>query len=90
MKSIARLLILGLFALPAFAAHDDTKYNKDVVKDTDMKESSKDSKDARKQLEKERPSLVAARDNAVVQQKRERLQQELAARSARQSNSLRI
>ena len=29
---------------------------------------------ARKQLEKERPSLVAARDSAVVRQKRERLQ----------------
>jgi hypothetical protein len=34
--------------------------------------------------------LVAERDNAVVEQKRERLQQELASRSARQSNSLRI
>jgi hypothetical protein len=46
-----------------------------------------DGPEARKRLEKEQPGLVAARDQAVVQQKRERIQQELAARSARQSNS---
>jgi len=46
-----------------------------------------DRPDARKQLEQTNPGLVAARDQAVVQQKRERIQQELAARSARQSNS---
>ena len=43
----------------------------------------------RKKLEISAPLLVAARDKAVVEQKRERLQQELANRSARQSNSLR-
>ena len=45
--------------------------------------------DARKQLEQTNPSLVAARDQAVVEEKRHRIQQELAARSARQSNSRR-
>jgi hypothetical protein len=44
----------------------------------------------RKTLERTAPLLVAARDKAVVEQKRERLQQELASRSARQSTSLRI
>jgi hypothetical protein len=44
----------------------------------------------RKKLEISAPLFVAARDKAVVEQKRERLQQELASRSARQSNSLRI
>src|SRR6266436_3574772 len=44
----------------------------------------------RKKLEISAPLLVAARDKAVVEQKRERLQQELASRSGRQSNSLRI
>jgi hypothetical protein len=43
--------------------------------------------DARKQLEQTNPGLVAARDQAVVEEKRRRIQQELAARSARQSNS---
>ena len=47
------------------------------------------SPEARRELEKQNPGLVAARDSAVVQQKRERLQQELAGRSARQSNSVR-
>jgi len=42
-----------------------------------------DGPEARKRLEKENPALVKARDQAVVEQKRERLQQELAARSAR-------
>jgi uncharacterized membrane protein YccC len=42
----------------------------------------------RKKLEIAAPLLVAARDSAVVEQKRNRIQQELAARSARQSNSL--
>jgi hypothetical protein len=45
--------------------------------------------DARKQLEQTNHSLVAARDQAVVKEKRHRIQQELAARSARQSNSRR-
>ena len=40
-----------------------------------------DGPDSRKQLEKESPALVAACDAAVVQQKRERLQQELASQS---------
>jgi Zincin-like metallopeptidase len=40
-----------------------------------------DGPEARKQLEKENPPLVAARDAAVVQQKKERLQRELASRS---------
>ena len=48
-----------------------------------------DRPEARKRLEKENPALVKVRDQAVVEQRRERLQQELAARSARQSNSLR-
>jgi hypothetical protein len=48
------------------------------------------SPEDRKKLEISAPLLVAARDQAVVEQKRERLQQELAARSARRSNSLRI
>ena len=48
------------------------------------------SPEDRKKLEITAPMLVAARDKAVVEQKRERLQQELATRSARQSNSLRI
>ena len=48
------------------------------------------SPEDRKKLEITAPLLVAARDKAVVEQKRERLQQELASRSARQSNSLRI
>jgi hypothetical protein len=43
--------------------------------------------DARKQLEQTNPGLVAARDQAVVEEKRRRIQRELAARSARQSNS---
>jgi hypothetical protein len=37
-----------------------------------------DGPEAGKRLEKEQPGLVAARDQAVVQQKRERIQQELA------------
>jgi hypothetical protein len=45
---------------------------------------------ARRELEKQNPGLVAARDSAVIEEKRKRLQQELAARSSRQSNSLRI
>ena len=48
------------------------------------------SPEDRKTLERTAPLLVAARDQAVVEQKRERLQQELAIRSARQSNSRRI
>jgi hypothetical protein len=48
------------------------------------------SPEDRKKLERTAPLLVAARDQAVVEQKRERLQQELAARSAQRSNSLRI
>jgi Large polyvalent protein-associated domain 7 len=48
------------------------------------------SPEDRKKLERTAPLLVAARDKAVVEQKRERLQQELASRSARQSTSLRI
>src|SRR6266436_2089103 len=48
------------------------------------------SPEDRKKLEITAPMFVAARDKAVVEQKRERLQQELATRSARQSNSLRI
>jgi len=48
-----------------------------------------DRPEARKQLQQTNPGLVAARDQAVVQEKRERLQEELAARSARQSNSRR-
>ena len=48
------------------------------------------SPEDRKKLERTAPLLVAARDQAVVEQKRERLQQELASRSARQSNSRRI
>ena len=48
------------------------------------------SPEDRKKLERSAPLLVAARDKAVVEQKRERLQQELASRSARQSTSLRI
>jgi hypothetical protein len=48
------------------------------------------SPEDRRELEKHYPGLVAACDRAVVEQKRERLQQELAARSARQGNSLRI
>ena len=48
------------------------------------------SSEDRKKLEITAPLLVAARDKAVVEQKRERLQQELASRSGRQSNSLRI
>ena len=48
------------------------------------------SPEDRKKLERTAPLLVAARDQAVVEQKRERLQQELAIRSARQSNSRRI
>ena len=48
------------------------------------------SPEDRKKLEITAPLLVSARDKAVVEQKRERLQQELASRSGRQSNSLRI
>jgi len=48
------------------------------------------SPEDRKKLEITAPLLVAARDKAVVEQKRERLQQELASRSAHQSTSLRI
>ena len=49
------------------------------------------SPEDRKKPEITAPLLVAARDKAVVvEQKRERLQQELASRSGRQSNSLRI
>jgi hypothetical protein len=46
------------------------------------------SPEDRKRLERTAPLLVAARDNVVVEEKRNRLQQELAARRARQSNSL--
>jgi hypothetical protein len=41
-----------------------------------------DDPESRKQLEKENPALVAARDAAVVQQKKERIQQQLAVQSA--------
>jgi hypothetical protein len=58
-----------------------------VIKEYDRLVKSPES---RRELEKQNPGLVAARDSAVVQQKRERLQQELTARSARQGNSLRI
>jgi hypothetical protein len=40
-----------------------------------------DGPEARKQLERENLALVAARDAVVIQQKRERIQQELAAQS---------
>ena len=46
------------------------------------------SPEDRKKLERSARLLVAARDSAVVEQKRNRIQQELAARSARKSNSL--
>jgi hypothetical protein len=46
------------------------------------------SPDDRKKLEITAPLLVAVRDSAVVREKRNRIQQELAARSARKSNSL--
>src|SRR5262249_16962277 len=55
--------------------------NLEIIKEYDR---LVDGPAARKQLEKERPSLVAARDSAVVQQKRQRFERELAARSARQ------
>ena len=61
--------------------------NLEIIKEYDR---LVDGPAARKQLEKDRPSLVAARDRVVVEQKRNRIEQELAARSARQSNSLRI
>jgi len=48
------------------------------------------SPEDRKKLEITVPLLVSTRDKAVVEKKRERLQQELASRSGRQSNSLRI
>jgi hypothetical protein len=48
------------------------------------------SPEDRKKLEITAPLLVSTRDKAVVEKKRERLQQELASRSGRQSNSLRI
>lgn len=48
------------------------------------------SPEDRRELEKQNPGLVATRDSAVIEEKRKRLQQELAARSARQSTSLRI
>ena len=57
----------------------------DIIKEYDRLVKSPE---ARRELEKQNPGLVAARDGAVVQQKRERLERELAARSARQSNSL--
>jgi putative DNA primase/helicase len=43
-----------------------------------------DGPESRKVLEKENPALVATRDAAVVQQKKERLQRELASQSATQ------
>jgi hypothetical protein len=46
------------------------------------------SPEDRRRLERTAPLLVAARDSAVVAQKRNRIQQELAARSARKRNSL--
>jgi hypothetical protein len=46
------------------------------------------SPEDRRNLERTAPLLVAARDSAVVEQKRNRIQQQLAARSARKSNSL--
>ena len=46
------------------------------------------SPEDRKKLERTAPLLVAARDSAAVEEKRNRIQQELAARSARKSNSL--
>jgi hypothetical protein len=58
-----------------------------VIKEYDRLVKSPES---RRELEKQNPGLVAARDSAVVEHKRQRLQHELAARSARQSNSLRI
>jgi hypothetical protein len=48
------------------------------------------SPEDRKKLEITAPLLVAARDKAVVEQKRERLQQELASRCVRQNTSLHI
>jgi hypothetical protein len=47
------------------------------------------SPEDRKKLEITAPLLVAARDKAVVEQKRERLQQELATRSVRRSGGQR-
>jgi hypothetical protein len=47
------------------------------------------SPEDRKKLERTAPLLVAARDSAVVEQKRNRIQQELAARTAHKSNSRR-
>ena len=58
----------------------------DIIKEYDRLVKSPE---ARRELEKQNPGLVAARDQAVKQQKRQRLEQELAARSARQSNSMR-
>ena len=46
------------------------------------------SPEDRRKLERTAPLLVAARDSAVVEQKRNRIQQQLAARSARKGNSL--
>jgi putative DNA primase/helicase len=58
----------------------------EIIKDYDRLVKSPE---ARRELEKQNPGLVAARDSAVVEQKRERLEQELAARSARRSASVR-
>jgi zincin-like metallopeptidase len=57
---------------------DELQANKsDIIKEYDR---LVDGLAARKQLEKERPSLVAARDQAVVELRREKLQKETAER----------
>jgi len=58
----------------------------DIIKEYDRLVKSPE---ARRELEQQNPGLVAARDQAVMEQKRQRLEQELAARSARKSNSMR-
>ena len=52
--------------------------NLEIIKEYDR---LVDGPAARKQLEKERPSLVAARDQAIVELRREKLQKETAERS---------
>src|SRR5271166_3468051 len=58
----------------------------DIIKEYDRLVKSPE---VRRELEQQNPGLVAARDQAVMEQKRQRLEQELAARSARKSNSMR-
>jgi hypothetical protein len=70
---------------PTAAVYPRRRFLADAIKEYERR---MDGPESRKELEKENPALVATRDAAVVQQKKERLQRELASQSA--ANRMRI